>query len=41
MGQMDIEEIAESFGFKIWFYEPGDQEYKKHGRNIVKLMKGI
>jgi len=37
MGQMDIEEIAESFGFRIWFYEPGDPQYNKHGRNVVRL----
>jgi hypothetical protein len=37
MAQMDVEEVAESFGFRIWFYEPGDPEYRKHGRNVVRL----
>jgi hypothetical protein len=37
MAQVDVEEIAESYGFRIWFYEPGDPEYNKHGRNIVRL----
>lgn len=37
MAQMDVEEIAESYGFRIWFYEPGDPEYNKHGRNVVRL----
>jgi len=37
MAQMDVEEIAHGFGFTIWFYEPGDQEYNKHGRNVVRL----
>ena len=38
MAQMDVEDVAEPFGFRIWFYEPGDAEYKKHGRNVVRLM---
>jgi hypothetical protein len=37
MAQGDVEEVAESFGFRIWFYEPGDPEYNKHGRNVVRL----
>ena len=39
MGQDDVREIAKEYGFQIWFYEPGDPEYRKHGRNVVRLMK--
>ena len=39
MGQMDIQEIATEYGFRVWFFEPGDMEYNKHGQNIVKLIK--
>lgn len=37
MAQVDVEEVAEKHGFRIWFYEPGDPEYNKHGRNVVRL----
>jgi hypothetical protein len=39
MGQIDIQEIATEYGFRVWFFEPGDMEYNKHGRNTVKLIK--
>lgn len=39
MAQIDVEEIATEYGFRVWFFEPGDIEYQKHGRNIVRLMK--
>jgi hypothetical protein len=39
MGQQDVQDIAAEYGFQIWFYEPGDPQYTKHGRNIVRLMK--
>jgi hypothetical protein len=39
MAQGDVAEIAEEFGFNVWFFEPGDMEYNKHGRNVIKLLK--
>ena len=39
MAQIDIEEIATEYGFRVWFFEPSDIEYQKHGRNIIRLMK--
>jgi len=39
MAVSDVSQIAEEFGFNVWFFMPGDMEYNKHGRNIVRLLK--
>jgi len=39
MSQDDVLDLAEEYGFSVWFYEPGDPEYKKHGRNVVRLIR--
>lgn len=38
MAQRDIEQLAEKYRFRIWFFESSDIQYQKHGRNTVRLM---
>lgn len=37
LSEDDIIEIAGTYGFGVWFYDPGTMEFQKFGKNTCRL----